>query len=56
MDAIKWQTAKENPKKYGDAVTVRGDKSAPLEVRATAKDLTDEQLAALAAGGLRAAT
>ena len=56
LDAIKWQTAKENPKKYGDAFTVRGDKSAPLEVRTTAKDLTDDQLAVLAAGGLRAAT
>lgn len=52
MDAIKWQTGKENAKRYGDAVTVKGDKDNPLQVR-TAKELTDEELIAIAAGGLR---
>lgn len=52
MDAIKWQTGKENAKRYGESVTVKGDKDAPLEVRSQ-RDLTDEELAAIAAGGLR---
>lgn len=54
LDAIKWQTGKENAKKYGEAVTVKGDRDNPLQVR-TARDLTDAELLALAAGGLRAA-
>lgn len=51
IDAIKWQASKERPRSYGDAVTLKGDKDAPLS---TPRDLTDEELAALAAGGLRA--
>lgn len=54
MDAIKWQTGKENAKRYGEAVTLRGDKDAPVEVR-TARDLSEAELLAIAAGGLRAA-
>lgn len=30
IDAIKWQTGKENAKRYGDAVTLRGDADNPL--------------------------
>lgn len=56
LDGIKWQTGKENAKKYGEdrAVTVKGDKDNPLQVR-TARDLTDAELQALALGGLRGA-
>lgn len=52
MDAIKWQAGKENAKRYGDSVTVKGDKENPLEVRSK-RELTDAELAAIAAGGLR---
>lgn len=55
MDAIKWQTGKEKAKVYGDAVTLKGDKDNPLQIR-KAPELSDEELAALAAGGLREAT
>ncbi|WP_455948140.1 terminase small subunit-like protein [Lelliottia jeotgali] len=54
LDAIKWQAGKENAKRYGDAVTLKGDKENPLQVK-SARDLSDEQLAAIAAGGLRGA-
>lgn len=30
IDAIKWQTGKEAPKRYGEAVTLRGDADNPL--------------------------
>ena len=56
LDAIKWQTSKEHPKKYGESVTLKGDKESPLEVHTRAADLTDDQLAVLAQGGLRGAT
>lgn len=56
LDAIKWQTAKEAPKKYGEAVTLKGDKENPLELRRTPRDLSDEELAILAQGGLRGVT
>lgn len=42
----------EAPKKYGKALTLKGDKDAPLVTR-TLKDLSDEELAALAQGGLK---
>lgn len=56
LDAIKWQTAKEHPKKYGEAVTLKGDRDNPVELRRTPRDLSDEELAILAQGGLRGAT
>lgn len=56
LDTIKWQTSKENPKKYGDSVTLKGDKESPLEVRTKASDLSDDALAVLAQGGLRGTT
>lgn len=54
LDAIKWQTGKENAKRYGEAVTVKGDKDNPLQVRTT-REMSDAELQALALGGLRAA-
>lgn len=30
IDAIKWQTGKENAKRYGEAMTLRGDADNPL--------------------------
>lgn len=54
LDAIKWQTGKENAKRYGEAVTVKGDRDNPLQVR-TARELTDQELQAIALGGLREA-
>lgn len=54
LDGIKWQTAKENQRRYGEAVTVKGDRDNPLQIR-TARDLTDQELQAIAMGGLRAA-
>lgn len=53
-DIEKWCLARESPKKYGDAMTLKGDKDNPLQVR-KAPEFTDEELAALAAGGLREA-
>lgn len=53
LDAVKWQTGKENARRYGEAVTLRGDKDNPVEVRRTERDLTDAELAAIAQGGLR---
>lgn len=41
----------EHPKKYGKALTLKGDKDQPLRVT-NAKDLTDAELLALASGGL----
>lgn len=52
-DIVKFQIAKENRSKYDTSVTLRGDKDAPIEHR-TRHDLTDAELAAIAAGGLRA--
>lgn len=49
VDARKWVAAKLKPKVYGNAVTVKGDPNNPLQVR-RAQDLTDDELAALAAG------
>ena len=53
IDAIKWQASKENGRRYGEAVTLRGDKDNPVEVARTPRDLSDAELAALATGGLR---
>lgn len=53
LDAIKWQTGIENARRYGNAVTLRGDKENPVEIRRTPRDLSDEELAAIAQGGLR---
>lgn len=33
LDAIKWQTGKENPKNFGDRLELAGDKSNPLTVQ-----------------------
>jgi hypothetical protein len=52
VDARKWVACKLLPKQYGDAVTVKGDKNNPLQVR-TEKDLTEAELLAIATGGLR---
>lgn len=50
VDARKWVAAKLKPRVYGNAVTVKGDPNNPLQVRRAA-DLTDDELAALAAAG-----
>lgn len=55
IDAIKWQAGREKPKVYGDAMTLKGDKDNPLRVTTT-KDLSDDDLAALATGGLASQT
>lgn len=51
----RWRMEKLKPKVYGTAVTLKGDKDNPLQIR-KAPELSDEELAALAAGGLREAT
>lgn len=56
IDAIKWQTGKENAKRYGDAMTLKGDKENPLQVQRTAVEMSEAELQAVAAGGLSAAT
>lgn len=55
IDALKWQAGKENARRYGEAVTLRGDKDNPVEVNRQARDLTDAELMAIARGGIRAA-
>lgn len=43
LDAIKWQTGKENPKNFGDRLELAGDKSNPLTVNVVRfSDKTDE--------------
>lgn len=54
IDATKWQASKEAPKKYAEAMILRGDKENPVEARKVVS-LDDAALAAIAAGGLRAA-
>ncbi|MEG0182009.1 MAG: hypothetical protein RR704_00935 [Stenotrophomonas sp.] len=54
MDAIKWQAGKENAKRYGEAVTLKGDKDNPVEIHSP-RQLSDADLLAIAAGGLRGA-
>lgn len=48
-DIEKWCLARENPRKYGDSMTLKGDKAAPLELR-TRTTMTEEELLAVAAG------
>lgn len=55
IDATKWQASKEAPRKFGESVTLKGDKDNPVEVR-RAITLDDDALAAIAVGGLRAAS
>lgn len=55
IDAIKWQAGKENGRRYGDAMTLKGDKDNPLQVR-TPRDMSDAELLAAASGGLAAQT
>ena len=52
IDARKWLAAKLRPKKYGDKITHDGT----LEVRRDAKELTDDELAALVAGASSSGT
>lgn len=52
-DIEKWCLGRESGK-YGESLTLKGDKDNPLQHR-VARELTDEELQALAAGGLRAA-
>lgn len=33
LEAIKWQAGNEAPKKYGNAMTLRGDKDNPIELK-----------------------
>lgn len=49
IDARKWVACKLLPKKYGDAVTIKGDKDNPLRL-ARAQDLPEADLLAIAAG------
>jgi len=49
IDAIKWQAGKENARRYGESVTLKGDKDNPFRV-AKPQDLTEPELLALAAG------
>ena len=48
-DIEKWCLSREAPKKYGDALTLKGDKDNPLHLR-TSIDLSDAELLAVAAG------
>jgi len=48
VDARKWVAAKLLPRKYGEAMTLKGDKENPLLVKAV--DLPDSALLAIAAG------
>lgn len=49
MDARKWVACKLLPRKYGDAMTLRGDKDNPLRV-AKPQDMSEADLLAVAAG------
>lgn len=46
--------AKWDPKRYGEAVTLKGDKDNPVEIHSP-RQLSDADLLAIAAGGLRGA-
>lgn len=52
MDIKKFQIVKENRSRYGDAVTVRGDKDAPLQVEGR-YELSRAELLAIAAGAAK---
>ncbi len=49
IDAIKWQAGKENDRRYGEAMTLRGDKNNPLRV-AKPQDMTEAELLVIASG------
>jgi hypothetical protein len=48
-DIEKWCLARENPRKYGDAMTLKGDKDNPLRIGKPI-DLDERALLAIAAG------
>jgi len=52
MDIKKFQIVKENRSKYGDALTVQGNKDAPVVVESR-YELSREQLLAIAAGAAK---
>ena len=53
IEAIKWQAGKENQGRYGEAVTLRGDKDNPVQVQQrTIVELSEAELNAVAAKGL----
>jgi hypothetical protein len=47
MDAFKWMASKFYPKMYGDSVAISGG----VEVKHSVSELTDDELATIAAGG-----
>jgi hypothetical protein len=49
IDAEKWLAGKEQPKKYGDKVSIGGDPDNPL-VHEHKHDISDDMLAAIATG------
>jgi hypothetical protein len=49
VDARKWVAVKLLPRKYGESVTLKGDKDNPLQIK-RATDFTDAELASIAAG------
>lgn len=49
VDARKWVAAKLLPRKYGESVTLKGDKDNPLHIK-RAVDLSDHELVSIAAG------
>lgn len=48
VDARKWVACKLLPRKYGDSVTLKGDRDNPLAIQRV--DLSDSSLMAIAAG------
>ena len=53
IDAKKWLAGKENQGRFGDAMTLRGDKSAPVHVQQrVVVDLSEDELKSIAAKGL----
>jgi len=51
VDARKWIAAKLKPRKYGDRVTQEHTGGVEITHKRSADDLTDDELAAIAAGG-----
>lgn len=41
LDMQKWLAGKDNPRKYGDSTTIKGDKDNPLTIQALATALDD---------------
>lgn len=54
IDTRKWLLSRWLPKVYGERTTLAGDPDAPLQVKRTASEYTDEELAAIIAAGKRA--